>query len=64
MICLQRLRFSTGLWTCSAQKDISGHVTIIIFLFAPQINSVHCHCRSYLLLSSFHAVIQDFKEFF
>uniref|UniRef100_A0A8B9M175 Uncharacterized protein n=1 Tax=Accipiter nisus TaxID=211598 RepID=A0A8B9M175_9AVES len=37
----------------------------IIFLhFLNSFSSVHCHRRSYLLLSSFHAVIQDFKEFF
>uniref|UniRef100_A0A8C3MPS2 Uncharacterized protein n=1 Tax=Geospiza parvula TaxID=87175 RepID=A0A8C3MPS2_GEOPR len=39
-----------------------GEVTVILLLFAPQINSVHCHCGSDLLLSSFHAIIQHFKE--
>uniref|UniRef100_A0A8C3RE77 Uncharacterized protein n=1 Tax=Cyanoderma ruficeps TaxID=181631 RepID=A0A8C3RE77_9PASS len=39
-----------------------GEVTVILFLFAPQIYSVHCHCGSDFLLSSFHAIIQHFKE--
>uniref|UniRef100_A0A8D2QM30 Uncharacterized protein n=1 Tax=Zosterops lateralis melanops TaxID=1220523 RepID=A0A8D2QM30_ZOSLA len=39
-----------------------GEVTVILLLFAPQINSVHCHCGSDLLLSSFHAIVQHFKE--